>query len=140
MKHGIKQYLKECTHNVIVHPLMMVLPRKLAGQLHDRNADWAFAARMDELALEGFRPEISPSGIATAMSEVIEALLTEPDYAWSWHCNVAMAAVDAGVPHKTANEAAARFLMTLAGVDTTVLPEYQALVRYWEVAEEGTDA
>lgn len=38
----MKQFLKEFVHNVIVHPLMMVLPTDKACKLHDKNADWTF--------------------------------------------------------------------------------------------------
>tara|TARA_R110000850_G_scaffold234518_1_gene359443 strand:+ start:110 stop:283 length:174 start_codon:yes stop_codon:yes gene_type:complete len=49
----MKQYLREFVHNVIVHPLMMFIPTKLGNIIHDRNADWAFKDRCDELYLEG---------------------------------------------------------------------------------------
>lgn len=50
----MKQWLKDFTHNCIVHPLMMFIPKKLAHNLHDRNANWAFGLnRYDELTLEG---------------------------------------------------------------------------------------
>lgn len=55
MKKYLKQYTKEFIHNVVVHPLMMVLPSDLACRLHDYNADWAFKERMDELKLEGYK-------------------------------------------------------------------------------------
>ena len=35
---GRVQWLKEFTHNCIVHPLMMFLPRKFGTDLHNRNA------------------------------------------------------------------------------------------------------
>lgn len=49
----MKQYLKEFFHNVVVHPLMMFLPVEKANQLHDKNANWAFKERYDEMYLEG---------------------------------------------------------------------------------------
>lgn len=51
----MKQFLKEFIHNVIVHPLMMVLPADKACVLHDTNANWAFKERCDELYLEGLK-------------------------------------------------------------------------------------
>lgn len=53
----MKQWLKDFTHNCIVHPLMMFIPRKLAHELHDRNADWCWGKEnhTDELALENQR-------------------------------------------------------------------------------------
>ena len=45
-----------------------------------------------------------------------------PDYAWSWHCNIAMVAKDAysdGRPiHEAANSRAADFMWNAFGVDT----------------------
>ena len=50
----MKQFLKEFVHNVIVHPLMMILPTDKACVLHDTNANWAFKERCDELYLDPF--------------------------------------------------------------------------------------
>jgi len=47
-------YIKEFIHNVVVHPLMMVLPSKYATKMHDINATWVFGLnKYDEIALEG---------------------------------------------------------------------------------------
>ncbi len=50
----MKQWLKDFTHNCIVHPLMMFMPKKWAHALHDRNADWCWGKEnhVDELTLE----------------------------------------------------------------------------------------
>lgn len=49
----MKSWFKSFVHNCIVHPLMQFLPRDLANEMHDRNADWAFSLnRYDELKLE----------------------------------------------------------------------------------------
>lgn len=50
----MKKYLKEFAHNVVVHPLMMLLPPRLATSFDDKNADWAFGSgsRYDEIKLE----------------------------------------------------------------------------------------
>jgi hypothetical protein len=54
------------------------------------------------------------------MKVVSEAMLSDPEYAWSWHCNIAMAAFDEGLDHFRANKAAARFLALLVpGLDTS---------------------
>lgn len=37
-------------------------------------------------------------------------------WAWTWHCNVAMAAQDAGAPHDRANERASDFMYRAFGV------------------------
>lgn len=52
-----------------------------------------------------------------AMQTVITAMQADPGYAWSWHCNLAMAMVDSGCDHVKANQGAARFMRTLANVD-----------------------
>ena len=54
-KSKLKQYAKEFLHNVIVHPLMMVMPCGIATKMHDRNANWAFKERIDELYYEGYK-------------------------------------------------------------------------------------
>ena len=51
----MKQYFKEFIHNVVVHPSMMFMPTKWACVLHDKNANWAFKERCDELYLEGLK-------------------------------------------------------------------------------------
>jgi Tfp pilus assembly protein PilF len=53
-----------------------------------------------------------------AMDTLKKALQTDSGYAWSWHCNLAMAAFDEGVDHETANKAANRFMQMAFGVDT----------------------
>ena len=81
------------------------------------------------------------SDVSSAVKQVTDAMRNDLDYAWSWHCNIAMAAVDEGVDHMTANKLAARFLMILTGVDTTknpafpkepVEPELAYKVNRWE--------
>jgi len=55
----------------------------------------------------------------TAVTRLIEALRDDPEYAWSWHCNIAMAFVDEGGEPIRANHAAARFLKNFANVKPT---------------------
>ena len=62
--------------------------------------------------------------VPESMATVTNAIRNDPDYAWSWHCNIAMAAMDEGVNHVAANKLAARFLMILTGVDTTKNPHF----------------
>lgn len=58
-------------------------------------------------------------GIKDEIEVICEMMRQDLDYAWSWHCNIAMAFCDEGGDRNIANHAAARFLSTLAGVDTT---------------------
>lgn len=52
------------------------------------------------------------------MGQLRAALQSDPDYAWGWHCNIAMAAFDEGLDREAANRAAARFLKNCFGIDT----------------------
>jgi hypothetical protein len=54
--------------------------------------------------------------IAQAVQTLIQAMQDDSEYAWSWHCNIAMAFVDAGGDRYTANQGAARFLELFAKV------------------------
>lgn len=63
--------------------------------------------------------------VATALDVLRDRLKNDPDYAWSWHCKIAMATVDEGGDHAAANRGAARFLgLLFPGVDTTKHPAY----------------
>lgn len=57
-----------------------------------------------------------------AMAVLSAAMQEDSGYAWSWHCNIAMVAQDAGAPHKEANERAADFMRRAFGVDTSLPP------------------
>lgn len=46
------------------------------------------------------------------------------EYAWGWHCNIAMASIDEGVSPAIGNRAAARFMQMCFGVDTSKFEEY----------------
>ncbi|GAB3188657.1 hypothetical protein [Hydrogenophaga aquatica] len=62
-------------------------------------------------------PQPAGEPVASAVQTLIEAMQADPDYAWGWHCNIAMAFVDAGGSHYTANQGAARFMRMLANVE-----------------------
>lgn len=47
----------------------------------------------------------------------------DTEYAWTWHCNLAMAAYDEGLEHHAANRAAGRFMNSLFRLDTTQLEQ-----------------
>jgi hypothetical protein len=57
--------------------------------------------------------------VAAAMQTISDAMRADPDYAWTWHCNVAMAARDAGAPSPEAQAQAAQFMRNAFGVDTS---------------------
>lgn len=59
---------------------------------------------------------------------LIDAMKADPEYAWGWHCNLAMAMHDSGAgPHQACNKGAALFLSLLSdgAVDTTQHPAYE---------------
>ena len=99
-------------------------------------ADWQHALDMyrptvviHESDAQGLVPAALQSqpaapGVTGAVQTLIETLKADPEYAWAWHCNVAMAAVDEGLSHYAANKAAARFLSWLAKIDTTKHPGF----------------
>lgn len=60
-------------------------------------------------------------------AQLQKALQADEDYAWSWHCNLAMAAVDEGVDHKVANMAASRFMQMCFGIDTSSFEHFKDL-------------
>lgn len=53
------------------------------------------------------------------MQELTEVIRADPDHAWSWHCNIAMAFQDEGGEWEASNRAAARFMRSLFGVEPT---------------------
>lgn len=46
------------------------------------------------------------------------AMATDPSYAWSWHCNIAMPLIDNGIDEKLAQKCAAQLMQHFWGVDT----------------------
>lgn len=64
---------------------------------------------------------------SAAFNVVRDAMVADSEYAWSWHCNIAMASVDEGMDHAAANRAAARFMQICFGVDTSKSPQYATL-------------
>ncbi|QUT04030.1 hypothetical protein KFK14_12825 [Sphingobium phenoxybenzoativorans] len=57
--------------------------------------------------------------------DALKALMADPEYAWGWHCNLAMPILDAiGCSHQQANEAAAHLMQHLWSVDITMFEQY----------------
>lgn len=72
-----------------------------------------------------------PDKTFRAMQDLREAFAEDPDYAYGWHCNIAMACMDSidsatGIKssHKIANEAASRFMSNAFGIKTEH-PDYE---------------
>ena len=65
-----------------------------------------------------------PTG--TAYRELESAIQEDPDFAWGWHCNIAMPIKDElGCTHLEANRAAARIMSHLFGTATGKHPNFQ---------------
>jgi hypothetical protein len=60
--------------------------------------------------------------VPQAFEAIKTAMQMDAGYAWSWHCNIAMASIDEGAPHDSGNAAAARFMQLCFGVDTSNPP------------------
>ena len=86
----------------------------------------AAEALTEALAQPAAGVEPAPS----AMQNLTHALKEDADHAWSWHCNLAVMAIDAGADHRRANERAASLMMNLFGVDTRNNEHYKTLFDY----------
>ena len=75
---------------------------------------------------EGFHREAIT--VTDAFNVLQKYMQDDKDYAWSWHCNIAMVAVDAGANHIEANIRTGDFMRRCFGVDTKTFPEYKRIV------------
>ncbi len=84
----------------------------------DTTVEETIGDALDHVAeLEG-KLNITP---AEALQTLSAAFKADPDYAWGWHCNVSMAAYDQGLSQESADKAAANFMKSAFGVDTSEL-------------------
>lgn len=51
-------------------------------------------------------------------TELAARIRQDPEYAWSWHCVAACAALDEHIDHDTANRIASRVMRTMFDVET----------------------
>jgi hypothetical protein len=70
--------------------------------------------RSGNLKLYTSRPTLTPGQALTGLST---ALCTDPEYAWTWHCNLACAGMDAGLGHQAANAMAGNFMKLAFGAE-----------------------
>lgn len=57
---------------------------------------------------------------------IMEAMKLDDDYAWSWHCNIAMPIKDlTNLSHRKCNQIAAFLMDRLFGVDTSSNKHYE---------------
>lgn len=57
--------------------------------------------------------------ISNCLTGLTNAIKKDDDYAWTWHCNIAMPIHDEGISHQQANEAAASIMKHIFNVDVT---------------------
>jgi hypothetical protein len=59
------------------------------------------------------------------MEALTNLMQRDPEYAWGWHCNIAVPLMDsAGLSHEDANQAASVLMRHLFAVDMTKHPHY----------------
>lgn len=62
----------------------------------------------------------TPYGVRGALEVLRAAIDSDPEYAWTWHCNIVEANMQGGyLKWKEANEAACRVMKSLFDVDTS---------------------
>lgn len=91
-------------------------------------ANWARAsAVLAAIRDQGFAivPREPTTGNLADAWATFEEAMKDPEYAWGWHCNLAMPIMDAiGVSHKDANTAAAHLMQFLWDCDITTHPNF----------------
>ena len=76
---------------------------------------------------------MSDNPVLDAVETLKKEMQSDEHYAWSWHCNLAMMAYDAGAFHKEANIQAAIFMDTCFGVDTSEIEAYKNIMKQYEL-------
>jgi hypothetical protein len=72
-------------------------------------------------------PPMPPrTDVQQALQVISKAMQEDPDFAWSWHSNIAMTAFDAGAPHAEANARAADFMSRAFSVNTRDSEAYRS--------------
>ena len=74
--------------------------------------------------------------IKEAMEALSLAIQNDLEYAWVWHCNVAVPPQDQGLSHEKANKAAANFMHIAFGVRMWEHPNYIQFEKQWQ-SENG---
>jgi hypothetical protein len=94
----------------------------------ERNTEGTESSEVDS-----FIQQLSNASLAHSFEHLKAMINRDADYAWSWHCNIAMSHYDAMIAagythhrsiHKTSNAGAARFMRLAFGVDTTTYLHY----------------
>lgn len=96
------------------------------SKIHQANQSW----RTISIDVQYLDPvEIKPHYDA-----IKQALKDDFEYAWGWHCNLAMPIVDTlGISHQDANRAAAALMQHMFGVDLTASQRYLDIIKQQEL-------
>jgi len=90
-----------------------------------------------------FNEALSQPKISTkeSIKHLVGVMEKDQDYAWAWHCNLAMSFYDAFndvrddishlSQHEIGNRGAANFMTLLFGIDTTKFAEFKDLEEQW---------
>jgi hypothetical protein len=83
----------------------------------------------------------------SAFDALKQQLHDDPDMAWAWHCNIAMAVYDTTQPavdhhnkHRFANEGAARTMSRIFDVDVTKFREWEGMKEGWVILDQQRGA
>jgi len=71
--------------------------------------------------------------ISEALDMLKRSIQSCNDYAWTWHCNIAMPMIDEGIESKTANIAASKIMRLLFDVDVTEFNQWKIEESYENV-------
>lgn len=67
-----------------------------------------------------------------AIDHLKKVMKDDTEYAWGWHCNIAMPAYDSGISPIAANLASARIMKHLFDIDITQNPNWATTMTNWE--------
>lgn len=108
--------------------LLIIVPFTLMKSKRDRGSiNWTNA--VDKYVSDRIK---TASGVSLEMSVVTSALRQDPEYAWSWYCNLKMTFIDNGCPALAAAKGASSFLRIWADVKMENNPLYVEDIRMTE--------
>lgn len=121
-----------CNHGAVAHTAC----RLCKCQTFDGKPDDAPATEgvkeVGQLSRSELSDKIMQEGNASIGLSMLKGVMKfHPDFAWTWHCNIACVAMDEGVNASTANLLAARFMMSAFEVDTAVKNGTSAKMKEW---------
>ena len=77
--------------------------------------------------------------LESPLDSLRDALQADQDYAWTWHCNLACIAMDAGAEHESSNRRAATFMRDAFDVDVTKTDYWKKLEIMWSESSKKWD-